>query len=192
MSNERGSPLSFIFFFSVSYDHTCGDSIMETKLQLHPDSSNQKLNPKSFVFDILDKIDLEKSIVHLPMTLVDDSINNKDYSNYIYDFVNCMLVEVMEELDLLEPVDFIQLVKEIEAQRAVGDILRILVTLTYIDPANNESVDIHEMVLKYDVYTKTYLILSYNYNYQSLVVIATEKYLEETSFQDVVEIHVMQ
>lgn len=153
---------------------------MENKVQLQLEKVNLKQDPKSFVFDILDKIDLEKSIVHLPMTILDERINSQDYANYVYDYINCMLVEVMEELDLLESNDFIQLVKEIEAQRAVGDVIRVLVILSYQNPDQVETKEVHEMVLKYDDSTKTYGLLSYNYNLQSLVVIATERYLEET------------
>lgn len=153
---------------------------MENKVQLQPEKVKLKQDPKSIVFDILDKIDLDKSIVHLPMTILDDRINSQDYANYVYDYINCMLVEVMEELDLLESNDFLKLVKEIDAQRAVGDVIRILVILSYQNQDNDETKEVHEMVLKYDDLAKTYTILSYNYNLQSLVVIATDRYLEET------------
>lgn len=130
------------------------------------------LRDHRFILDFLNKIDVEGSMAYLPITIHDDSTDQEDYVEYLYEYVLDELSFLIGEIAESDPKQWNRPAAALREQLNTSpQLIRFIVLL------QGKENELHELVLVRDVSLEAYVIVAYNFNNESLVTMATEDYL---------------
>lgn len=131
------------------------------------------------VLDFLAGIDVENSMAYLPMTIHDPNIDQEDYVEYLYGYVQDELDYLIAEIAASDPKLWKRAAESLREQMDKSKhLIRFVITLS----SKNEETgayesELHELVLVWDHHCERYVIIGYNYDHVPLVGIATHDYL---------------
>lgn len=131
------------------------------------------------VLDFLEQIDVENSMAYLPITIHDPNIDQEDYVEYLYHYVQDEVDYLFSEIAESDPKLWKRAAESLRDQfESQQSIIRFVIALsTFNKEIGDYESDIHELVVIFDRTVERYVLIAYNFNHCSLVGIATNDYL---------------
>lgn len=142
-----------------------------------------------YILDFLSGIDMENSMVYLPVTIHDPCVTQEEYIEYLYNYLSAELSYLIDEVAHSDPKLWKRHHDLLKTQ--VDDKQGIIRFCIRLSGETADDIEIHELVTVWDSTANCYVLIQYNFNHESLVSVATFDYLNpeiDTGFESPITI----